>query len=208
MSQVLTVPYITAWSTEQDLPATVIERRGFGIAYADETSIDRDGHGVLWYRSPSRPGQGRPEFGQVHSLRQRRAMRRLLCQVCAGAADKTADGVLWLLRDYRDDWANWPEGMGVTEPPVCLPCVRMSVRLCPALRKGATAVRVRHCPVSGVQGVLYQSNGVSPVAVGDSAVAFEDPAIRWVRAMNLVRELRGCIVISLTELTDLLADPR
>jgi hypothetical protein len=33
-------------------------------------------------------------------------------------------------------------------------------------------------------------------------VAFEDPAIRWVRAMSLVRELRDCVIIPLTDLAD------
>jgi hypothetical protein len=185
-----------------------VERLGFGIAYLDETMVDRDDKGVLWHRSASRPGHGRPEFGQVHSLRQRRAMRRLLCQVCAGPADRTEDGVLWLLKDHRDDWAHWPEGMGVTEPPVCLPCVRTSVLLCPALRKGAVAVRVRDCPVAGVRGALYRSGGLSPVLVGDTTMAFEDPAIRWVRAMNLVRELRECTITPLARLIGVASSAR
>jgi hypothetical protein len=144
-------PYITSWSTEQDPPHTLVEHRGLGIAYLDETVIDRDDKGVLWYRTPSRPRQGRPEFGRVHPLRQRRAMRRLLCQVCGGPADHTSDGVLWLLKDHREDWPGWPENMAVTEPPVCAPCVRVASRLCPALRKGAVTVRVRHCPEFGAR---------------------------------------------------------
>jgi hypothetical protein len=198
----IVAPYITAWSTEQDLPYKLVERRGFGIAYADEILADRDAYGVLWRRTPSHPGHGRPEFGKVHSLRQRRAMRRLLCQVCAGPADRTEDGVLWLLQDHRDDWNNWPETMAVTEPPVCVPCVRTSVRLCPALRKGAAAVRVRHFPVVGVRGALYKSGGASPVAVAETIMAFDDPAIRWVRAMNLVRELHGCTIIPMEKFLD------
>jgi hypothetical protein len=174
----LLVPYITAWSAEQELPYEVVERHGFGIAYADEGLMDRDDHGVLWRRMPARPGQGRPLFGEVHPLRQRRAMRRLLCQVCGGPADRTGDGMLWLLRDYRDDWPDWPEGMGVAEPPVCLPCAHTSTRLCPALRKGAAAIRARHAPLAGVRGALYKSGRLSPVAVGEAVVAFEDPAAR------------------------------
>lgn len=45
-------------------------------------------------------------------------MQRLLCNVCAQPADRSDDGVLWLLRDFRDDWPNWPQGMGAVEPPV------------------------------------------------------------------------------------------
>ncbi|MGQ0841769.1 hypothetical protein [Actinokineospora sp.] len=99
---------------------------GLGIAYADETIGDRDRNGVLWTRMPSHPGHGTPEFGKVNSLRQRHAMRKLLCQVCAGPADLADDGVLWLLNDHRDDWPGWPNGMGVTEPPICLPCLRIA----------------------------------------------------------------------------------
>jgi hypothetical protein len=93
------VPYVTEWSEEQKPPFVVVERPGMGIAYADESLVDRDSNGVLWFRMASRPGIGRPVFGKVHPLRQRRAMRRLLCQVCAGPADRTDDGVLWLMRD-------------------------------------------------------------------------------------------------------------
>jgi hypothetical protein len=193
----MVVPYITAWSTEQDLPGEVIEQHGVGIAYADETPIDRDDHGVLWQRMASRPRHGRPEFGITHPLRQRRAMRRLLCQVCAGPADQTKDGVLWVLKDHRDDWPGWPEGMGVTEPPVCLSCAHLAVRLCPALRRGAVAVRVRDFPVAGAQGALYRTARSSPVVTKRTIVAFDDPAIRWLRAVNLVRELHGCAVVPL-----------
>src|SRR2546430_4416991 len=93
------IPYITSWSTEQPLPTTVIERPWSGIGYVDETLADRDEHGVLWQRVPSRPGRGRAELGRVHPLRQRRAMRRLLCGVCAGPPDRTEQGTLWLIRD-------------------------------------------------------------------------------------------------------------
>lgn len=92
-------PYITSWSAEQDLPYRLVERPGLGIGYTDESFGDRDAHGVLWQRAAVRHGVGRPEFGKVHPLRQRRAMRQLLCQVCAGPADRNYDGVLWLLRD-------------------------------------------------------------------------------------------------------------
>src|SRR5690349_16017407 len=94
------VPYTTRWSAERKLQTPVIARPGgTGIAFADEILSDRDRHGALWQRMPSRPGHGRPEFGKVHSGRQRRAMRNLLCQVCAGPADRDDRGTLWLLPD-------------------------------------------------------------------------------------------------------------
>lgn len=186
------VPYITAWSEEQDPPYELVERTGGGIAYRDEMLADRDSHGVLWFRTPHRPGYGRPDFGRVHPLRQRRAMRRLLCQVCAGPADRTNGGILWLLRDHRDDWPDWPEGMGVTEPPICVPCVRTSVRSCPALRRGAIIVRVRTSPVVGVRGTLHSSTRLNPAAISEGTATFDDPTRHWIRAANLVRELGNC----------------
>jgi len=192
-------PYITTWSAEHEPPLMLVERPDGGVAYQDEMVADRDRNGVLWFRTPFRLGQGRPEFGRVHPLRQRRTMQRLLCQVCARPADQTDDGVLWLLKDHREDWPSWPNGMGVTEPPVCLSCTRTSLRSCPALRKGAAVVRAGSFVVAGVHGTLYQG-GPKLTATGRATVAFEDPTIRWVRAVSLVRELRDCVIIPLTDL--------
>lgn len=195
-------PYITTWSAEQDLPYKLVERPGHGIGYADELLTDRDAHGVLWQRAAVRHEIGRPEFGKVHPLRQRRAMRRLLCQVCAGPAEQSDDGVLWLLRDYRDDWHNWPEGMASVEPPICVPCVPTSLKLCPALRRGAVAVRVREFPIAGVRGALYRTGLLAPVAVEAVNLPYDDPAVRWIVASALIRELRGGTLVPLSEITE------
>jgi hypothetical protein len=124
-------------------------------------------------------------------------MRRLLCNVCAGPADQNDQGVLWLVRDYRDDWPDWPNEMGVTEPPVCLPCARLSVHNCPALRQGYAAVRVGHYTVGGVYGQLYQPGRSHPIKTTVDIVAFEDPAINWTLATQLVRHLTDCTIIDL-----------
>lgn len=194
-------PYVTAWSEETDPPDRVVEVPGRGIAYADERMTDRDKHGVLWFRTLFQPGLGRPQFGKVHPLRQRRAMQRLLCQVCGGPADRTRDGVLWLLRDFRHDWTGWPNGVGETEPPVCLPCVRLSVQVCPSLRKGAVIVRAGRYEIAGVHGALY-SGGHTPHPVGRITVSYDNPAVRWVRAVSLVRQLWDCTLIELDELPE------
>lgn len=201
MSHII-APYITSWSAEQEIPSRVVERPGYGVGYANEVLGDRDAHGVLWQRPAVRHGVGKPEFGKVHPLRQRRAMRKLLCQVCAGPADQNEDGVLWLLRDYQGDWPNWPEGMACTEPPVCVPCVAVSLQLCPALRRGAVAVRVGEFEVAGVRGALYRKGMFAPVAVEDVNAAYDDPDIRWVVASALIRELRGCAFVPLAQLTE------
>lgn len=194
------VPYITAWSGEPAFEPKVVVRPRSGIGYLDETPEDRDHHGVLWRRVTSNPGQGRPEFGDIHTPRQRHAMRNLLCQVCAGPADHNADGTLWLLKDHRDDWPGWPNGMAVTEPPVCLSCAQLSRRTCPALRRGHVAVRVTHCPVAGVSGTGYQPGSLYPTAITighNIIVSLDDPAIRWTCAVHLVREIAGCTIIEL-----------
>jgi hypothetical protein len=187
------VPYIVSWSSEQFLPATVVDRPGYGIAYTDEILADRDQQGVLWQRKSVSPGQGRPQFGQIHPLRQRRAMRRLLCGICGGPPDQNEQGMLWLVRDFRGDWPGWPEGMAVTEPPVCLNCARLSARLCPELRKGFVALRVGRSAVTGVRGVLYQG-GPSEINV-----ALDDPTVRWVQAAHLLRQLTECTITELAE---------
>jgi hypothetical protein len=174
--------------------------QGFGIAFADETISDRDPHGVLWQRVPARPTVGRPEFGNVHPGRQRRAMRNLLCQICADPADHDRLGTLWLLPDYpgyHQSWAGWPERMATPEPPVCRPCASIALRACPALRKGYVAIRVGHSIVGGVRGVVYQPGPLLPTPMDEALVAYDDPAIRWTVAAQLVRELFQCTIVDL-----------
>ncbi|WP_327234843.1 hypothetical protein OG349_13495 [Streptomyces sp. NBC_01317] len=190
------VPYITVWSAERTAPPLVTARRG-GVAYPDEILQDRDQEGVLWRRAPLKQGQGRPEFGGVHPLRQRRAMRKLLCQVCAGPADRDELGVLWLFRDARGDWPGWPEDMAATHPPVCLPCAAKSIRACPYLRGAFVAVRVREPRVSGVHGARYVPSGPLPRAVEGVTRAYTDPDVRWVVAAQLVMGLHGCTLVPL-----------
>lgn len=195
-------PYITTWSAEQDLPYRVVERSGVGIGFSDEMLGDRDSHGILWHRIAVRHEVGRPEYGKVHPLRQRRAMRKLLCQVCAGPADRADAGVLWVMRDCRNDWARWPNGMASVEPPTCAPCVALSLRLCPALRRGAVAVRARSFEVVGVRGALYRRGSVAPVAVEAANLPYDDPEVRWLVASALIRELQECTIVSFEELAD------
>lgn len=200
LARPIVAPYITAWSSEQDPPHHLIAVPNVGIAYADETAVDRDRNGVLWYRTSSSPGQGRPDFARVHPHRQRRAMLRLLCQVCGGPADETEDGVLWLLRDYREDWPGWPNRLAVHEPPVCVPCVRTSLQRCPALRQGAVTFRARQYPIAGVRGALHAGRNLA--IKDDVAVTLYNPDIRWVRAISLVRELNDCTIIPINEIAN------
>lgn len=190
------VPYITAWSAEQKKRRKVVARSaGTGIAFADERPGDRDRRGFLWDRYRLAYGKGRPVFGTVHSGRQRHAMDKLLCQVCAQPADRDSDGVLWILRDHRDEWAGWPNGMGVTEPPICAECAEVSRHRCPALRRGHVLVRAATMPISGVHGAHYAPTPDGPTAVGVGPVAF-DTDMRWVLAAHLIREFKDATVLN------------
>jgi hypothetical protein len=181
------VPYITQWSHEQTSDVPVLYRRR-GIAYPDERPRDRDDHGVLWTRVSSKPGQGRPQFGKVHARRQRRAMTKLLCQVCGQPADRNNDGILWLIGEDPRRPGTWPDPLYTVHPPVCAECAVRSVRTCPHLRRQCTALRVSAFDLTGVRGVLYAQGfpGIGAIV----GVAYDDPRIRWVRAGQLIVHLR------------------
>lgn len=150
----LVVPHITSWSEEQgSLTRLVVGPRGGRLPGRDPVRPGRRRHPVA--SDADQDGGGRPDFGRVHPLRQRRVMRRLLCQVCGGPADKDERGTLWLLEDHRADWHGWPNGLLTAHPPVCVPCAREAVRFCPNLLAGHVAVRVGASQVCGVYGVRY-----------------------------------------------------
>jgi hypothetical protein len=190
------VPYITRWTDEQSPQVCVVERSG-GIGYADELPWDRDEIGVLWTRVRWRPGRGRPQFGQVHATRQRRAMTRLLCQVCGQPADRDADGLLWLVGEDPGDPGSWPVPLLTAHPPVCAECAVQAVQACPHLRARYAALRVREFEVAGVRGALYQPGWSGPAVVGVAGVAFDDPRIGWVKAGQLIVRLREFSVTTL-----------
>jgi hypothetical protein len=123
--------------------------------------------------------------------------------VCGEPADRDADGaVLWLWKDHRDDWCDWPDGMLSTEPPVCLSCVGLAARLCPALRHGAVAMRVGEFPIAGVYGTYYRRGPRGPVPVRVANVDYTNPYIGWVQADHLVRQLWDCTLVELNELEE------
>jgi hypothetical protein len=207
-ADLVVVPYVSSWSEETKVRAEVIQRTGVGIAFANETVYDRDREGVLWARKTLRHGQGRPEFGQVHCLRQRHAMRRLLCQVCAQPADRNTDGVLWLLPDYYGEAEGWPENYDLAEPPICLSCVPIAIRRCPALRKGFLGIRARNAPICGVRGLVYRPGPPAPTLVGEYLVRYDHPTIRWTLADQLLRTLQDCTPVDLDHLDCVHRDPQ
>jgi hypothetical protein len=190
----MTVPYITRWSAERDLNMPVVQGRR-RIAYADERPSDRDDHDVLWTRVSSLPGQGRPEWGSVHARRQRKAMTRLLCQVCGQRPDRNGDGILWLVGEDPARPDTWPDELLTAHPPVCIGCAAKSVRLCTHLRRQYAALRVSAFELVGVRGALYIPGISRPVTV--TGVAFDDPRVRWIRAGQLLAHLRDFTITRL-----------
>ncbi|MEV7683429.1 hypothetical protein AB0O64_33540 [Streptomyces sp. NPDC088341] len=191
------VPYIACWSSEHR-PRGVVIAKGDGIAYADEGPYERDDMGVLWKRIGISPGKGRPEFGKVHFLRQRHAMRKLLCQICGGPSDRTDDGTLWIVGEDAD----YPElsepGYITTHPPLCVPCAVTSVGACPHLRERHVALRVKTFVVAGVHGALYRpGGGPFPVMYDAGGVAFESRRLGWVLAGQLLMELDEFTIVDL-----------
>ncbi|ANW18441.1 hypothetical protein [Streptomyces clavuligerus] len=188
-ARVPVVPYITTWSSEQTIPTRIVTR-GAGIGYADETLYDRDADGVLWARVSSSPGRGRPEFGQVHALRQRRAMRKLLCQVCGKPADRDERGTLWLLGEPEPD-------LITPHPPLCMPCALHSLRVCPHLRRRHVALRARSCTPAGVHGIVYRPGRPLPEIETYGGLLHGDPRIAWTRASQMLMRLEECTVVRL-----------
>lgn len=192
------VPYVGQWTGEDSPPYSVIRRPEGGIGYADETIMDRDEWGVLWVRMRSRIGVGRPLFTKLHPRRQRRAMLRLICQVCAQPADRTDQGSLWLLPGdlaSQSDW--WAAGAATTQPPLCRECASTSIRMCPALRTSHVALRA-HSRVYGVTGLVFKPVHPYPRMVAtdyDSVVPFTGQAIRWTLATHLVRVLTDVLPV-------------
>jgi hypothetical protein len=199
MQNGLMVPYITQWSAEKTMSPLIVRRRtGTGIGFADETLHDRDDDGVLWVRQSFAPGCGEADYLRVHSLRQRRATRRLLCQGCS--ADTLAlnpERQLFMLKDVGRPIA---EGERTTAAPVCRACAQVSDRHCPHLRRHVAAW-VERPFLWGVAGILHDPRTLRPLPGKDLVqVAYEAPELPWVLAVRQVLSLRGCTATTLNDL--------
>jgi len=193
------VPYIAPWTRETVIEPQVLIDPDAGFTYEDALPTDRDAFGALWRRQSIVSGdRGNPRLGDVHSRRQRRCMTRLLCQVCAGPASRTSEGVLFLDQDHREDWSTWPETLGTVHPPVCLPCAAESVRRCRHLIKSWVAIRARTPVPWGVYGIKY-SLGPDRRLQADGKVEMEygDPLMGWVVASQMIVRLDDCTIVDL-----------
>lgn len=186
------VPYISAWSAELVEGQELVQTRR-GIRYGDETLTDRDRYGALWHRWTVARGAGTPWLAQVHPLRQRRAMRKGLCQVFGTPADRD-EKLGWLFLLPNDGKNGSPEGEHTTHPPVSRRGGRIAVSLCPPMHD-AIVVRVKEYVPVGVWGSQYRAGPFGPIRIGEGPVLFDDPALPWCLAEQLLVELRGCTVV-------------
>ncbi|WP_406202548.1 hypothetical protein OG331_31660 [Streptomyces sp. NBC_01017] len=189
------VPFIATWSAEKNIVAPrVVSRLTGGIGYVGEVPDDRD-RGVLWGRALDMRGRGRPLYADVHPGRQRFAMRHELCQVCGKPANFDPRGTLWLLEDRRGDYPGWPNDLMTTHPPICRACVPTARAQCRHLWAGSVTVLVGRSEVCGVVGQQYAPGAFGPRKVRDDTVLFEEPAIQWTIASQLVRALYDCTFV-------------
>jgi hypothetical protein len=204
----LPVPYIAAWEREKDTTPRIVLRNVRGvlrIGYESENPYDRDENGTLWAGQALAQGRGMPHFENVHLLRQRRAMRDLLCQVCGtstltGPGPGPEPGHLWLLAARPGDPGPIREGEVTTSPPVCTSCAPAALTYCPHLRRGAVAARVGLARYWGVAGVVHDRR-LQPIPGPDLALVRDDSAdLRWILAYRLAVELRDVTPVDIHSL--------
>ncbi|MCM1967759.1 hypothetical protein [Streptomyces sp. G1] len=200
----LTVPYIALWEHERIThPRLTFVRAPGGVgrlAYVGEKSRDRDRRGALYVRENSAQGQGTPDFPRMHSVRQREAQRRLLCQVCGVSARKMHQGRTLYLMGSPEGREPIREGERSPSPPLCPPCALESASSCRQLRRGLAAAWVEKIVPWGVSGIPHHPDTLQPLVEDRVEVAYDDRRIRFTLAYYQVNELRGVTPVSLEEL--------
>lgn len=172
MTTTLRVPYITAYSDElAPHPLAFLAHPeatdGARLSYADPIPQDWQ-LGVLWARQGIHR-RGRPEWKVVNTIRQRRCMLHLLCQVCGQpAADPVDSRISWVL---ADDPGETSAGAGYTNaPPTCASCVPEAIASCPRLRRGAAVYSVGSAEPYGIIGDVLRPSLPRPVEVERNVV--------------------------------------
>ncbi|MFD0371116.1 hypothetical protein [Streptomyces sp. NPDC127114] len=196
------VPAITGWSVEQETTPPLIQR-GFGIGFADAVldAQARDSWQVLWRLWTLGRSKGEPDFKAVHPLRQRRAARDMLCQMCGGPAQDEKRGTLFVLGSDADSGLGAiRQGEITSEPPLHPECAVEAVTRCPHLRKGYVAARVEWPVPWGVRGTVYDLTELWPQPRREQEnVGYGSDARRFVLADRILIELHGCRTVDLDE---------
>ena len=166
------VPYITAYSEElapHPLAFVAYPEATDGVRLSYDDAVPQDWmYGVLWARQGLHR-RGRPEWKVVNTLRQRRCMRLLLCQVCGESATDPVDSrISWVLADDPGDTS---AGAGYTNaPPTCAQCIPEAIASCPRLRRGAAVYSVGSAQPYGIIGDVLQPSRLRPVEVARNVV--------------------------------------
>ncbi|MFJ6752228.1 DUF5999 family protein [Streptomyces sp. NPDC091266] len=191
------VPWIATWDSERSSTVLLEATPGMGLRWFNEGPGDRDKRGGLWARKTQRIGQGKAEYAGIHPRRQPAAMEYLLCQVCGNTSSVTPEGALWLEPITPGD----PLLPYSTHPPACLPCAIESRDRCKRiLRTGAHVARVANPRPWGVLGTRYEIDASGRLVPGEPAqVGYDDPAVSWVLASQMVMYLDGMTEVDLDE---------
>jgi hypothetical protein len=151
-------PYVVAYSEETvALNLAVIHDvwalSGRRLSYTDPVASDW-GMGVLWARQQTHH-RGRPQYDELHTLRQRECMLGRLCQVCQGPAlNPTSGRLTWVFH------AEPPATSGrLSKPPVCQGCLPETIDVCPRLRQEAHIYSSGDYDVWGVKGLVVSLSG-------------------------------------------------
>ncbi|MFM9452311.1 hypothetical protein [Streptomyces europaeiscabiei] len=207
------VPYVVPWKFEKPFTSPLVLQRGPRgprIGYKDENpAVDRH-DGVLYVRQPIARGVGRPDFPNMHSRRQRRAMIHMLCQVRGGSTfGRPDERHLFLMRSPGGRPIT--EGEKTTAAPVCVPCAVESVSACPHLRDSYAAALVGYYPSWGVAGVVYDPSTLQPLPSESNEplehVAHNDPRLPWTVAARYVISLHDVTPVDLADLASLETAP-
>ena len=114
------VPYVADWTGEHET----------NIEYNKELK-----HFVIT-TGPGSVGDGEPIFGRQNPPRQRECMMKLRCQVCHTELEH--DDAWWFIAGWipADGKSGGdPIDPHIEEPPLCIPCARFAVTVCPGLNR-------------------------------------------------------------------------
>jgi hypothetical protein len=146
------VPWVTRWTDEVRRHQVRFKRTRSGdlvVSYADGFPEERDPNGFLWQREGIKRG-GEPEFAMVSTYRQRRAMRKGVCQVCGRRIDKRP--IQWLVPESLFDYTQQGEAVTLSAP-TCSDCIPIALELCPHLKRNQLLLaKVLEYQVWGVSG--------------------------------------------------------
>lgn len=116
-------------------------RRGFPVPYVAEwtdeavTYIEYEPElGLPVVKTRGRQGVGQPVFGKMNPTRQRECVMRRHCQVCHHHLESHGWFVVhWVSKDPLGPLV--PDEPIIDEPPLCAPCARFSLEVCPGLTR-------------------------------------------------------------------------